>query len=812
MFRENKMLILLAVVFLLLSSFLPFTKISNNEEDNSSKTNTNSIFNSVIINSNYKTSLLTFGSYDNFVEWSGVLHDTRDSFYRFPGWGTTEGNEKTGAVPVGYDVTLRIRTVLDDLTGVILRYWDGPVSLEYLIPMTINSSDGEYDYWEAVIPSPEYPSDIYYVFILTDGTDSDYYNDDYLDGGTGIMYNDHNYDTDYGIIFYDPDFITPEWHKQSIGYQIFPDRFYNGNLDNDAQNTDVTWWEWDSNGDGIFTSEDNQRQFAVPKTWDQLPTGINAGDQYFGGDLEGIIQKINYLVNDLGIDFIWFNPITESPDNHGYAVDNYWSIDPYLGVISERIDGRVINNVTASLEVFDSMISTLEDNGIRVIFDTVINHASAQGEFFQRFENDLIADNPVGFSVHDPTPYSLGAYEDPSSPYTSWFNFFDFSEWNNNYDAWWGFKNIPTLKYDQTNAIEKELITDSSSIFNFWDTHGVNGFRLDVNPDYDDGDGSRYINQLIRETVKAKDPNNIIIGEVWGRANTFLTGTMNDGVQNMVFRDDTINWIKGSIDDERYVNRLLFFQENYPPEAYYSLWTLLGNHDTPRIISELGSSQAVLLAATMQFSYPGVPVIYYGDEVGLTGTNDPDNRRPYPWGNENMTMFDYYQQLIAIRESYDVLKNGSFTILNDDTNGVIAFARENNNVRNNELDSACKLITILNRESKQNSVIINLNKLSDIIPGDQFSDILNDNRIYKVSTSLTLSIDLNSNSGSILIYNSQTGENNTSEISTESSTDSEETDNVEKNTAGFELEIFILSITSLLFIRMKKIKLSKKDY
>jgi len=196
--------------------------------------------------------------------------------------------------------------------------------------------------------------------------------------------------------------------------------------------------------------------------------------------------------------------------------------------------------------------------------------------------------------------------------------------------------------------------------------------------------------------VKANDPDDIIIGEVWDRANIFLTGTMNDGVQNMIFKDDTINWINGLIDDERYINKLKFFQENYPPEAFYSLWTLLGNHDTPRIINEVGSPDAVLLAATIQFSYPGVPVIYYGDEVGLAGATDPDNRRTYPWGNEDVKMLDYYKTLISFRESSDALINGSLVFLNDDNEGIIAFSRERIQL-NRKIKPFQYLIEMINR-------------------------------------------------------------------------------------------------------------------
>ncbi len=195
--------------------------------------------------------------------------------------------------------------------------------------MTKIASTLEYDFWEGTILSPLQPSDYFYSFFLTDGTETDYYSDDEgLDGGVGKMYASYNSGRDFGIVFYDPGFTTPDWHKQTVGYQIFLDRFFNGDLSNDAigdgSSGDITWFEWDSNGDGSFTSEDAQRVFAIKRDWTELPTG---GNDFFGGDLKGVFNKIDYL-KDLGIGFIWLNPFTESPDNHGYSVDNYKSVDP----------------------------------------------------------------------------------------------------------------------------------------------------------------------------------------------------------------------------------------------------------------------------------------------------------------------------------------------------------------------------------------------------------------------------------------------------------------------------------------------------
>ncbi|WP_455141059.1 alpha-amylase family glycosyl hydrolase [Candidatus Hodarchaeum mangrovi] len=677
-------------------------------------------------------------NFDNNIEWDLIYHNTREGYYRSPGWATTDGWNKSGAVRVGQNVILRIRSAINDLTRVQIRYWDGEAGVEGFREMTKIASTSEYDFWEGTILSPLQPSDYFYSFFLTDGTETDYYSDDEgLDGGVGKMYASYNSGRDFGIVFYDPGFTTPDWHKQTVGYQIFLDRFFNGDLSNDAigdgSSGDITWFEWDSNGDGSFTSEDAQRVFAIKRDWTELPTG---GNDFFGGDLKGVFNKIDYL-KDLGIGFIWLNPFTESPDNHGYSVDNYKSVDPYYGSIAARENGIVRNNITASLKIFDELESTLELNGIKIIYDVVINHVSAQSIYFQRFENMDVGDLllPTAFQVPDPYPYVKGAYEGVTSLFNNWFRFYTR---NHDYDAWWGFYNIPTLKYDQTMNIATELITGANSLFTFWANHGVDGFRLDVNPDYDDGTGSRVVNKLIRDRVKVDKSDNIIIGEVWDRANTWLTGTMNDGVQNMLFRDNTIIWIRGTnvgYTDNTYINKLVSFQDFYPPEAYHSLWTNLGNHDTARILTELEEiNDRVLLAAALQFFVPGVPVIYYGDEIGLPGVRDPDSRRPFPWGSENQTMLKNYKDLIQIRKNYKVFQRGSFFSIEDQVEGVLSFGRELSST------SQSATVGIFNRNKNRLAYLLNLSTFHEIQVGDVLVDLLNNNTTYIVDENKSINL------------------------------------------------------------------------
>lgn len=641
------------------------------------------------------------GAFDNNIEWDYVLHDSQTGFYRNPGYGTTNGTEKTGAVPVGQDVILRIRTLVDDVERVRIRYWDGMAASEHFIEMTIDSTADGYDYWIGTIPSPLIANDYYYGFYLIDGTDTDFYQDDQNDGGIGQMVNSRSDNDDWGIIFYDPDFVTPDWHKHTVGYQIFTDRFFNGETANDPQGDgssgDITWWEWSDN------SYSYPRTYVDKKEWGESPSG---GNDYFGGDLQGVIQKVDYLDN-LGIGMIWFNPISESPDNHGYSVNNYTSIQPYYGVIEDRTDGVVSNDQAGSLEVFSDLESDLAAVGIRVIYDAVINHASAQSYLFQRFDDSSFP------AVPDMYPDIVGAFESFSSPY---YNSFDFTSWPNDYDSWWGFKNIPTIIYDNPNSIAEEtLITGDNSLFSFWQEHGVDGFRLDVPNMYQDGHESRDINQAIRNVVKANNPDDIIIGEIWDRANAWLTGTMQDGVQNMPFGENTISWLNGHMADDYYTNLLIYPQENYPSEAFYSLWTILGNHDTARIFTQLGEDiNKMRLAASLQFTYPGVPMIYYGDEVGMTGASDPGCRKTFPWGNENQDILSYYQALIIMRNTYEVFQEGSFGILAENNDGIIAYKRE--------LPSANESTAICVFNQKEYAQYANIPMLE--LPGIEVGDLL----------------------------------------------------------------------------------------
>ncbi len=685
---------------------------------------------------------------DGEIDVESVYHFTRDPYFRSPGWGSTEGYNKSGAVQVGTNVRLRLQTKKDDVEEVSLILLGMYPNFTIVYPMTIAESDNRYDYWEGQLDSPTEPNECAYYFKLQDGDLIRYYMDsidDYLGGIGEITFSDNW--VGFPLIYHAQDFTTPEWHRNvTVGYQIFLDRFFNGDPANDAQGNgttgDVLWWEWDLNGNGKKDGDDGQRVYATQKSWNN-----NNPDLYdfYGGDFAGILEKLDYLA-ELGVDMIYLNPFTESPDNHGYSVVDYYHIDPYYSNIQNRTEGVVSSDQELGIQFFDNFTAQLKDHGIRLIFDAVINHCAAQSTYFQRFEHSQLEDNTTQFNVPDLYPEFTGAYESTTSQYSDWFQFY---EYNHNYAKFDGqYDTLPTFQYAQSSSIEEELITGPYSIFQYWIEHGVDGFRLDVNQDYEDGQGARYINALIRTQVKAQDSNQVVIGEVWDtdQAPRFLTGLSNDGVQNMAFMDKTRKFVYESLTGSQYENFILSQQELYPPMAYHAFWSLLGNHDTTRIFTYLfGEEDLLKMAATLQMTTPGVPIVYYGDEVGLHGGRDPDCRRPFPWGEEKEDILSFYQNLSHFRTSYDFVKNGGFEFIEDGSNNVVSYARFSQN------HSEEFALIMVNKNNDATSITLEIKPFRNSSKGDVFFDWFDPDETYFITSQGTLKVEIPGNGIKILI-------------------------------------------------------------
>ncbi len=669
---------------------------------------------------------------DNNVEWNGLRHDSRDLLYRTPG----------GAVPVGTPVTIRFRTLHNDVTAVTLRLYDLNRNGQQLIPMTIAASDiacyeadlaeRSCDLWSATI-NPRAANNFWYRFIVTDGTDTDYYGDNTaaLDGGLGSP-SDDAVDQSYALMFHEPAFRAPAWAKSAVIYQIFPDRFRNGRDDNNPKTGDLRYDDpvlklpWSTLPEG-YCRNYSDAATQCPWRFDQTPPDYSPtkegprGRDYMGGDLKGVDQQLEYL-QSLGVTAIYFNPIFDAGSNHSYDTQNYYKIDPYFGTQKD----------------WDNLVKHANRLGIRIILDGVFNHLSSDSPFFDRYGHYA----------------EVGACESASSPYRSWFRFRpptgnepavcapSTPRGNDTYyDGWFGFDSIPVL--DKSNpAVQAYFLSQPNNVTQYWLEQGAAAWRLDVMGDASFPNG--YWEQFRRATKQTKS-DALIIGELWQKDSTllrYLRGDRADTTMNYRLRDAVLSLLapggfdsKGFGDSGRVIKpsefaaRLQSIREDYPDAAYYSLMNLLDSHDTERLLWTLtpgeetsaakeqnaanvaNGKERVRLASLIQFTVPGAPTVYYGDEVGLTGDDDPDDRRTYPWEdlgeNPDKAMFQHYQALAKLRRDYPALVDGDLRVLlADDAAGTVAYGRRT---------ASQAALVVLNRSSQPRTVTI---PVADYTPND----------------------------------------------------------------------------------------------
>ncbi|MBV8062091.1 MAG: glycoside hydrolase family 13 protein, partial [Nevskia sp.] len=377
---------------------------------------------------------------------------------------------------------------------------------------------------------------------------------------------------------------TPQWAKDAVFYQIFPERFRNGDPSNDPPGT-------------------------LP--WGGQPQNFS----FFGGDLAGVLQKLDYL-QDLGVTAIYFNPIFTSPSNHKYDTVDYLQIDPHFG----------------DLSTFQSLLQAAHARGMHVILDGVFNHTSNQNPKF------------IDASTNG-----------PSSPYWSWYNIYGLPVVTTptpNYDAWWGFATLPKLMVEKTPAVADYLI---NQVVDFWDKQGIDGWRLDVPNEVGTDFWDRF-----RQKVKGDNPNAYIVGEIWTDATAWVQGDKFDSVMNYMWRGNMLQFFaQESMNVDTFDANQAALRSNYPLPATQVMFNLLGSHDTERFLYLAGGDVWKLKAAAFyQMTYPGTPVIYYGDEIGMTGGKDPDDRRCFPWDQSvwNADLRQHYHTLIRLREAHSALR------------------------------------------------------------------------------------------------------------------------------------------------------------
>ncbi len=560
---------------------------------------------------------------------SAVFHNSYDIKYRRP----------FGAAVTGSTVKLSLTAPYG--SKCLVRLWENGKG-ETVVPMQYN---GEDNVCSAVVPMPDYAVLVWYYFII-DLPDKGrvYYGADGTNlGGVGKIYEHEP--PSWQVTVYRPDHI-PDWYKNAVVYQIFPDRFFRGH----------DWRECQQNA-ALPPAHRGPGRY-VRENWDETPfysknpDGSISSWDFYGGNLTGITEKLLYL-KSLGVTALYLNPIFKSPSNHKYDTSDYMHVDETFG----------------GDKALDALINEAKKLGIGIILDGVFSHTGADSVYFNKYGN---------FD-------SVGAYQGEASPYYRWYNFEEFPD---KYDCWWGVTDLPNVNEDD-KWYSRFIYSDEGSVIRRYISRGIKGFRLDVADELPD-DFIKGVRRAMTET----DPDSLLLGEVWedasnkfshGEQREYLYGGELQSVMNYPFRDAAVDFIING-DAESFCRRLMSLYENYPPEHFYANLNLIGTHDTRRIITVLGEApeldsaedkrdfrlpddiyelakKRLILLSLIQFTIPGVPCIYYGDEAGMQGYEDPFNRAGFPWGREDMQLVEHFRFISHLWHEYGTLIDGDFTPL-----------------------------------------------------------------------------------------------------------------------------------------------------
>ena len=598
-------------------------------------------------------------------------------------------------------VTFRFRTAKDDADRV------GLVTSADTYVMEKECTQGEFDYYTFEVRLGAEP--FRYCFEVQSGTEKYYY------GRCGISREILEY---YNFVVV-PGFSTPDWAKGAVMYQIFTDRFYNGDKSNDVETNEY-----------YYIGDYSQRV----TNWDKYPANMGVRE-FYGGDLQGVMDKLDYL-QELGVEVVYFNPLFVSPSNHKYDIQDYDYIDPHYGKIVDDggevlPDGVTDNsqatkykkrttglkNLEASNELFIKLVEELHRRGMKVILDGVFNHC---GSFNKWMDRERIYEGEKD--------YEPGAYISADSPYRSYFRFFkeEPENWpyNGNYDGWWGHDTLPKLNYEDSVKLENYILY----IGRKWVSppYNVDGWRLDVAADL--GRSNEYNHDFwkkFRTAVKDANPSALILAEHYGDPRDWLKGDEWDTVMNYDAFMEPITWfltgmekhsdeareeLLGNIDN--FIGSMAHHMSNMLTPSLQVAMNELSNHDHSRFLTRtnhmvgrvehLGPeaaneyvNKAVMReAVVMQMTWVGAPTIYYGDEAGVCGFTDPDNRRTYPWGREDYELIAFHKEAIRIHKEHPALRTGSLKILGGEEN-VLSYARFKGNDR---------IVIVINNRSERTEV------------------------------------------------------------------------------------------------------------
>ncbi len=565
-------------------------------------------------------------------------------------------------------VTVIFRTAKDNVDAVHL------ISRGNRLPMKKFQSNQKFDYYQLRLRVGT--RRMLYFFEVRSGEERLFYNKKGVTEDLQSIFS-------FGII---PGFFTPEWAKGAVMYQIYVDRFCNGDTSND-----VMTGEYSYIGEHVERVED----------WNKCPEIMDVRS-FYGGDLQGILDKLDYLV-DLGVEVIYMNPIFVSPSNHKYDCQDYDYIDPHFTVIkkdggallpegeqdnqkAERYIRRVVDreNLEASNEFFIHFVEEVHKRGIRILLDGVFNHC---GSFNKWLDRERMYEKSGD--------YEMGAYVSELSTYRDFFRFHNEHEWpyNDFYDGWWGHKTLPKLAYETSPELREYIM----NIGRKWVSppYSVDGWRLDVAADLGlTPDFNHEFWKEFRDSVKEANPNAVIYAEHYGDAAPWLKGDEWDSVMNYDSFMEPITWfLTGMEKHSEYFREELLNNEKILLEtlrnnirAFYGPSFLiamnqLSNHDHSRFLTRTshkegrlgnlsseeaseGISKAVFReAAALQMVWSGAPTLYYGDEAGVCGFTDPDNRRTYPWGREDQELIAFHKEMIRIHKENPACRTGSGKII-----------------------------------------------------------------------------------------------------------------------------------------------------
>ena len=576
---------------------------------------------------------------------------------------------------VGETVTLKFRAAKEDNIQIRLA-----INNE-LYTMESERTYGAFTYYRA-------------EWKLKDGMTSYYFE---IQDGEEVWYYNRSGLTDGRIPYYDfrlaPGFSTPDWAKGAVIYQIYTDRFYNGDPENDVETREYFYI-------GDYSSKVTD--------WNKYPAAMGVRE-FYGGDLQGVIDKLDYL-QDLGVEVLYFNPLFVSPSNHKYDIQDYDYIDPHFGKIVED-GGELLSpgeksnkkatkyqkrttsfaNLEASNELFIKLVEELHRRGMKIILDGVFNHC---GSFNKWMDRECIYERQKG--------YAPGAYISRESPYHDYFRFFSDEEkdwpYNGKYDGWWGHDTLPKLNYEESVKLENYILNMGRK----WVSppYNVDGWRLDVAADL--GRSNEYNHQFwkkFREVVKNANPDAIILAEHYGDPREWLGGDEWDTVMNYDAFMEPITWfltgmekhsdemreeLRGNADN--FTRAMTYHMANMMVPSLLTSMNELSNHDHSRFltrtnhmvgrVAELGPEAAnefvnpavMREAVAFQMTWIGAPTVYYGDEAGVCGFTDPDNRRTYPWGHEDQQMLGFHKEMIRIHKEHEALRTGAVVMLHCEKN------------------------------------------------------------------------------------------------------------------------------------------------